>query len=89
MNYQARDRILTAACAMPEITYESAKLLFFCDFSQEVQHRHKSFTEVRRRLHEQGIRFDLLYPSRLRINNGDHTLFFDTPEAALEWLDTR
>lgn len=89
LNYRDRDRILAAARAMPEIKYENTKLLFFPDFSQEVQQRHKSFTDVRRRLRERGKRFGLLYPSRLRITDGDNTRFFDTPEAAAAWLDTR
>lgn len=89
LNYQYRDSVLAAAHTMPEITYENAKLLFFPDFSQEVQCCRKSFTEVRRRFREKGIGFGLLYPSRLRITDGDRTRFFDTLEAASEWLVTR
>lgn len=50
LNYWDRDCILVATRTMPEINYENAKLLFFPDFSQEVQYHRKSFTEVRRRL---------------------------------------
>lgn len=74
---------------MPEIKYENTRLFYSPDFYQEVQQRRKSFTDVRRRLREKGIRFGLLYPSRLSITEGDNTHFFDTPEAAAAWLDTR
>lgn len=81
MNYRNRDRILAAARAKPDIKFEDTKLLFFPDYSLEIQRR-KSFTEVLKRLREKGIWFSLLYHSRMKITDGDRTRFFDTPEVA-------
>lgn len=52
------------------------KNFFFPDYSQEVQLRHKSFTEARRRLKDKGLKCSLLYPSKMRVIDGDNTLFF-------------
>lgn len=37
---------------------------------------------------DKGIKFSLVYPNNFLIIDRDRTCFFNTPEAALKWLDT-
>lgn len=74
--------ILAEARKHPELPYESTKLMFFPDFSAEVQKWRRSFNEVRCRLWEKEIKYSMLYPSRLRIPYKGTVRFFDTPVEA-------
>lgn len=47
--------ILVESRKLPELLYENTKLMLFPDFSADVQNRHRSFNEVRRRLREKNI----------------------------------
>lgn len=89
LNYRDRDRILAAAREKQDLRFNNAKIMLFPDYSPEVQQRHLSFTEARRRLRGKGLKFSLLYPSKLCVIDGDHAHFFVDPEAALSWLDGR
>lgn len=62
---------------------------FFPTTPPEIQQQRRAYTEARRRLREKGLKFSLLYPSKLRVIDGGHTRFFETPAAVAEWLDTR
>lgn len=89
LNYRARDCILTTARTRSDLQYENAKLLFFPDYPPEIQQQRRAYTEVRKRLRENGTKFSFIYPSKLRVTDGTHTQFFETPTAAAEGLDTR
>lgn len=89
LNSRDRDRILAAARAKQELRFNNAKIMLFPDYSPEVQQRRRAFTEVRRRLKDKGLKFSLLYPSKLRVVDGDRAHFFTDPEAATSWLDGR
>lgn len=46
-----------------------------------VARKRAAFNKVKSSLYKKGIRFGMIYPTRLRItHNGEHV--FDTPEAA-------
>lgn len=89
LNYRDRDLILSAARRKGDIAYENSKLSFYPDFTSEVQKKRRQFTHVRSRLRTAGIKYAMLYPTRLRVQHRDRTLFFTTPEEASEWLDRR
>ena len=89
LNYRDRDQILSTAGIRADIQYDNTKLLFFPDYPWEIQQQRREYTEIRRRLREKGLKYSLLYPSKLRVTDGIHTLFFETPTQAVEWLDTK
>lgn len=88
LNYRDRDMILAEARKHPELPYENTKVMFFPDFSAEVQKRRRSFIDVRRRLREKDIKYSMLYPSRLRIPYKGTVRFSDTPMEASDWIDS-
>lgn len=79
LNYRDRDRILAAAREKQDLRFNNAKIMLFPDYSPEVQQRRRSFTEVRRRLRDKGLKLSLLYPSKLRVVDGDRAHFFMDP----------
>lgn len=50
LNYRDRDRILFEARKHPTLQYGNTMVMFFPDFSQELQKKRKTFNDVRRRL---------------------------------------
>lgn len=81
--------MLVAARNMPELTFENTKVSLYPDYSPEVQQQRRSFTDVRKRLQEKGLKYSLLYPSKLKIIDGGSTRYFDIPTAMGAWLDSR
>lgn len=89
LNYRDRDRVLAAARTKQDLRYENSKISLYPDYSPEVQQKRRSFTDIRKRLRDRGLKYSLLYPSKLRVLDGDRARFFDTPAAAESWLDGR
>lgn len=89
LKYRDRDKLLAAAREKQDLRFNNAKIMLFPDYSPEIQQRRRSFTEARRRLRDKGLKFSLLYPSKLRVIDRDRAHFFMDPEAALSWLDGR
>lgn len=89
LNYRDRDKLLAAAREKQDLRFNNARIMLFPGYSPEVQQRRHSFTEARRRLREKGLKFSLLYPSKLRVIDGDRAHFFTDPETAISWLDGR
>lgn len=86
LNYRDRDTTLSLACKKQALSFNNNKISIFPDYSPEVQQRHRSGTEVRKRLREKGLAYSLLFPSKLRIIDGDRFRFF---VSAPTWLDAR
>lgn len=64
-------------------------IAIFPDFSAEVQHRRKSFTEVKRRLRIKNVKYAMLFPAQLHVEGEGRAHFFEDPEAALAWIEQR
>lgn len=88
LNYHDRDVILAEAQKHPQLPYENTKVMFFPDFTAEVQKRHRSFNEARCRLREKDIKYSMLYPSRLQVPYKGTVRFFDTPMEVSDWIDS-
>lgn len=85
INYRDRDTILRQSREKGNIPYGKKIIVVFPDFSAEVQRRHKSFTEAKRRLR---IKYAMLFPAGLRVEGDDRVHFFDL-DAAIFWLEHR
>lgn len=86
LNYRDRDRLLAATRTAAELSFENSKIFLY--YSPEVQQQRCSFKEIRKRLRENGLKYSLLYPSKLRVVDGSSTRYFETPAAAVSWLDS-
>lgn len=86
LNFRDRDLILSEARKHPEIKYENAVIHLYPDFSQDLQKKLRSFTDVCRRLREKGLVYNMLYPSRLKVIHNGSAKFFESPADAVDWL---
>lgn len=89
LNYRDRDAILTAARKKGTVTFENTRLSFYPDFTADVQKKRRQFTQIRSRLRDLGLKYAMIYPTKLRVQDQDRAWFFNTPEEASDWLDRR
>ena len=88
-NFRDRDDILQEARKSPPVKIENTTVNFFPDFTLRVQKQRRDFLAVKKRMRNQGIKYSMLYPARLRVAVHDKIIFFDTPEEAWDWMDGR
>ncbi|KAJ1113493.1 hypothetical protein NDU88_001736 [Pleurodeles waltl] len=53
-----------------------------------VQSRRATFLGVKRALREEGLRYSLLFPAKLKIISDGTTHFFQEPDEAWAWLES-
>lgn len=88
LHYRDRDTVLYAACLQGELKFENTGLLIFPDYSMETQHQRKSFDQVRAMLRKKGIKYSMLFPAKLRVQDGERVQFFTSPRDAAAWAET-
>lgn len=89
LNYRDRDAALRAARQQGDLQYNGARVSLYPDYSAALQRQRSSFLGVKRRLRDLGIKYSMIFPAKLRIIDGDRPQFFERPEGALHWLETR
>lgn len=87
LNFRDRDMILMQARKTQELKHDNAHKMLFPDFSAVTQQKRRSFNEVRRLLREKEVKYNMLYPSKLRIQHKGSVKFFENPEEACDWMD--
>ena len=88
-HFRDRDTILQEARVAPPVTYQNSKIGLFPDFTLQVQRQRRTFTELKKALRGQNIRYAMLFPAKLRVADGTKTYFFLTPEEGWRWLEAR
>lgn len=72
---------------MKEIQNNDAKISIYPDFSPELQRQRARFTECKRRLQQNRIKYAMFYPACLRITVTGENMFFSTPAELTSWMD--
>ncbi|XP_075700942.1 uncharacterized protein LOC142665212 [Rhinoderma darwinii] len=75
-----RDLILRLASKLPEIRFNGSAVSIFPDFSVDLQKRRATFMSFKRRLRDLNISYSMAYTARLRVVDGDRSIFFTTPK---------
>lgn len=88
LHFKDRDAVLRAARAQGELLYDNTKLMIFPDYSVETQRQRKSFDTVRAKLRDCGLKYSMLFPARLRVQDGGSVKFFTSPAEAMAWIET-
>lgn len=57
--------------------------------STQVQKHRQSFTEAKRRLRIKNLKYSMLFPARLCVEDDDCTILFEGPEDTITWLERR
>lgn len=88
LNFRDRDVALRAAREKGELSINGHRISLYPDFSGEIQRQRLQFQDIKKRLRALDIPYSMQYPAKLRVVAMNTTHFFDTPRAALHWMDT-
>lgn len=80
--------MLRAARLQGELKFENTKLLIFPDYTVEPQRQRKAFDHVRGMLRQKGVKYSMLFPARLRVQDGEKVQFFTSPREAARWAES-
>lgn len=81
LNFKDRDLVLREARKTEQLRHEGAKLIF-PDFSVDTQKMRHSFDHMKLNLRNKKIKYSMLFPARLRVQDGETVRFFTFPEDA-------
>lgn len=88
LHFRDRDAVLRESRKIEALRFEGARLMIFPDFSVETQKQRKSFDQVKQALRQRGLKYSMLFPARLRVQDGESHRFFTVPDEAAAWLGT-
>lgn len=88
LNFRDRDLILKEARKVGELRSENTKIMLFPDYSVETQRQRRTFDQVKTQMRTRGLKYNMLFPARLRVVDGETTKFFISPEDASRWLES-
>lgn len=80
-----RVEVLRTARVQGHLAFQN-KLFIFPDYSLKTQKLRHSFNKVKAAMPVKGIRYSVLFPARLRGQDGE-TTFFTSPRGASSWLE--
>uniref|UniRef100_A0A3B3ZC08 L1 transposable element RRM domain-containing protein n=1 Tax=Periophthalmus magnuspinnatus TaxID=409849 RepID=A0A3B3ZC08_9GOBI len=81
-SYRIKDEVLRAAWQRKGFTWKGSKINLDHDYAPDVLARRKEYGEIRRVLKASSIRFQTLYPARLKVFLKDETKIYDSVEEA-------
>lgn len=67
-----------------ELTYNNNWLLMFPDYSVETQKLRRSFDSVKAAMRIKELKYSILFPSKLRVIDGEKVRFFTSPKDAAD-----
>lgn len=86
LHWAVKEKILRAFRQNRDIQIGGNKILIFQDFSALVTQKRKAFAPVCQVLAQRNIRFQLIYPARLKMWDGPRPTMFETPPEAKRHL---
>lgn len=88
LNFRDRDLVLREARKLEELRYENVKIMLFPDYSMETQRQRRTFDHVKAQLRVKGLKYNMLFPAKLKVVDGESSKFFTSPEEATRWLES-
>lgn len=82
-----REMVLRAARSKEELLREGKRIVIFPDFARAKQVKRERLRECKKALCACNIKFALLYPATLRIEDNGSYKRFDNPKQTMEYID--
>ncbi len=82
--FQDKERLLRWSQSH-EIQYKGNAVRIYPDLSVALSKKHALYNGIKQSLYQKGIRFQLLYPARLRVTFEEQTFIFNSPEEAKQF----
>ncbi|KAI4890319.1 hypothetical protein NFI96_032092 [Prochilodus magdalenae] len=83
-SFQDKERVLRRS--RDGVSFRGHNIRFFQNYSADLPLQRAAFRAVKAALYKEGVRFNMLYPARLRVVSKDGFKIFETPEAAQAFL---
>lgn len=61
--------------------------MIFPDYLVQTQRQRKSFDAVQAKLRAKGLKYSMLFPARLHVEDGEIARFFTSEEEASAWIE--
>lgn len=88
LNFRSIKSRSREARKVAELRFENTRLMLFPDYSVETQRLSRTFDQVKAHLRSRDLKYNKLFPARLRVIDGEYTRYFTSPEEASHWMDT-
>ncbi|KAJ1197406.1 hypothetical protein NDU88_001266 [Pleurodeles waltl] len=79
--------ILQTARSAPPVQYENTTITFFVDFTMHVQKLRCNFLEVKKVLRDRGLKYSMMFPTKVRVVAEGKTWYFEKPQDTFDWLE--
>lgn len=85
LEFKTKERVLRSAWNKKDIQYNGRRVFFEQDYTSDTLVKRKAYAPVRKALKEKDVRFQTLYPARLRVHLNTGTVIYkDAQEAAVD-----
>ncbi|KAJ1207230.1 hypothetical protein NDU88_002622 [Pleurodeles waltl] len=88
-NYLDRDVILLSTHTPGPLLFEGHPISIYPDYTQKVQDQRKTLSSVKKHLRDLNLKYSLMFPTELRVQDDGKAFFFFTAADAAEWIDSR
>lgn len=78
LSSQDRDSVLKAGREKKDLMFSNNEVAIFPDYAMETQRKRTRFKNVKKRLYQNGVKFSLMFPARIKIIYNKKTFFFIT-----------
>lgn len=83
-----RDLVLRAARNKGKLTWDNSNIMLFPDFSRSTMLKRDKFKDCKKKLHDRGVSFRLVYPATLKVRCEDGEKSFSCPKKAMTFIDS-
>ena len=88
-SFKTKEEVIRLAWQKKGFVLDGQKISIDHDYAPEILHKRKAYAEARRVLKENQIRFQTLYPARLRVHYTEGQTVYDTAEEATADMASR
>lgn len=89
LSFRVKEEVIKRAWQKKGFTWEKSKISIDHDYAPGVLAKRREYAEARKVLKEHNIRFQTIFPARLRVFHGDGTTVYETVEDATKDLADR
>lgn len=82
LSFNTKDMILRTAWQKKGFTWQGKQINLDNDYAPRILQKRKDFTEARKMLKDKGIKFQTMFPARLKVNYENGTQIYETVEEA-------
>ncbi len=87
--YKMKEMVLRSAWKKKEICFEGKRVFFEQDYPAKILKKRRAYADIRKTLKENGLRFQILYPAKLKVFFNTGPIVYDSATEAADELKKR